>query len=114
MTTPAESSYTGALQQVLHQLGRIDGKLDAYDTRIRALEQEHAAWRELRSANERVAAEWDRWRAGVDGDVESLNETRSVGRALRKHWYLVAAVVIPVALNTVDTITRIAEGSFGS
>lgn len=76
MTTNGDpnATYTGALQQVLHQLGRLDGKLDAFDNRLRIIENEQAAAKVRQDEGLRLYGEWTQWRKDVDIFIDSIGK----------------------------------------
>jgi cytochrome c-type biogenesis protein CcmH/NrfG len=93
-------SYTDALSQVMVQLGRIDGKLDSFDSRLRSVEEQQAAWRELVRTQE---PESERWKQRIEKQgerLEVLESRRSLGDAIKHYWYVVLFIAVPVVANT--------------
>lgn len=99
-----KDSYTGTLQSVYHTLGRIDGKLDSFDSRIRLLEERESG----RAAVERLEREsLDNLKNEVISLkrlVENLNNQDLVRDAVRKYWYVLILAILPVIFNTIQTI----------
>jgi hypothetical protein len=109
MASPDET-YTGALQNIYHTLGRIDGKLDSFDSRIRSLEEREAG----RAARE--ALEGDAFivlKAEVDAikAVSDKHETQAdIREAIKRYWYVAAFLLLPLLLNTAYTIKNLIGG----
>lgn len=96
--TNGDASYTGVVQQVLVQLGRIEGKLDSFDQRLRVVEEQQAAWREVTRV-QRIE--------GHENRLLTLEAQRTFSDSLKHYWYVAAAVVIPVAINSSYVLSKI-------
>lgn len=99
-------SYTDALSQVMVTLGRIDGKLDSFDNRLRAVEEQQAAWRELVKVQEPDA---ERWKRRIEKDserIDLLERQRSLGDSMKHYWYVAVLIVVPIALNTAYVVKQ--------
>lgn len=99
-------TYTNALQQVYLTLGRIDGKLDSFDARVRSLEEKEAG----RSARESIEMES---LVDLKSTVGELHQTVGqlkvdsiVKDILRKYWWAIALFVLPVGLNLANTVAN--------
>lgn len=103
------TSYTAVLQQVYNQLGRLEGKLDAYDTRMRVVENQIAAWQELVKVSTADSEMWKKRITDVEKTVGGLTTNQGVGAALREHWKLILALVIlPLASIGIDVWNQVA------
>lgn len=91
------ASYTGALYQVLETLGRIDGKFDALDSRLRSMEQFAAA---QRATEDLERARVDR----VEERVVELSRRDDARFTLRTHWKWVMLAALPLILASVSAI----------
>lgn len=106
----ADETYTGALQNIYHTLGRIDGKLDSFDSRIRSLEEREAG----RAAREVLEGEA---LVILRGEVEAIkavtdkHESQAdLREAFKRYWYVAAFLLLPLALNTAYTVKNLIGG----
>lgn len=99
-----ETSYTGTLQNVYHTLGRIDGKLDSFDARVRSLEEREAG----RSAREVLEMEsivlMKEKVLQHDEVIGTFQSDKFVKEALKKYWWVFVAIVTPILINLANTI----------
>lgn len=102
-----DGTYTSALENVYHTLGRIDGKLDSFDSRVRNLEAKDAARAAREVLEQQQVDQLRKEMADVKLIASDSQQSLQLRDALKKYWYLVAFVVAPVILNTIDTITGI-------
>jgi hypothetical protein len=108
--------YTGAMQQVLIQLGRIDGKLDNFDVRVRSLEEQQAAWRELVKVSEADSSQWKDRIVRNEVRLDVLEDRDKEKFSIRRHWRWLLVAALPTALvivNIIDTIGDIQRGVLG-
>ena len=98
----AKSSYTQFAQEVLHQLGRIEGKLDAFDIRLRAVEV--GAAQSLSNASEFIPRI-----KTLEAEVEELRSNAITRDSLSvyKRWLVVVA--IPAIVGAVWAALRLSE-----
>lgn len=98
------------LRSIQHHVGRIDGKFDLQDKRLRALEEKEAA----RAATEMIEREV---LSALKAEVHEIkvvateHESESdVREAIKKYWYLIAFIVVPVVLNMIWLGMQILKG----
>jgi hypothetical protein len=106
----ADETYTGALQNVYHTLGRIDGKLDSFDARVRSLEEREAA----RSAREALELEsmvqLKDEVAAIKEVTDSHKNQEDVRAVVHRYWYVAVFLVVPLVLNTAYTVKSLIGG----
>lgn len=102
-------SYTDALAQVMVTLGRIDGKLDSFDNRLRAVENQQAAWQELLKVQEPDSERWKKRIESQDARLQELENQRSLADAMKHYWYVVALFVVPTLVNVALVVKQLLE-----
>lgn len=103
-------SYTQLAQEVLHQLGRIEGKLDAFDARLRAVENQ-AAVQEQRAEVyipmfERLRSEYYEQHKILRDDVQILKQESLTSRDKNKARLAFAVVLVGMITNLIVNLAQ--------